>query len=394
MGNQSSISSASISIATDKLQYIAGETVEGYVEVNVVETTSASELFVIFEGKAKTCVGYDVQVVKNMRHKHGPGVDDKVTERRHARRQREVISKEILVASFSGGTIQPGRYQFKFAFALPGDLPGSCHVKRNDHYGEISYYLKVKMNRPGITKKNLVARAMVNLDSKAPEISEITVEDESQVNTCCCFNNGVMTLKCTVPQDVFNAGEEMEVHVDLDNSSTKPAGKIHLQMVEKVFIQAQGHKQMMNEVLASRQAEGCAPRASRSFSTMFAAPPAERMRQSSPLDFGDMIRVSHVLVVQATTGPFISNPSIRIPIYGRRMGQLMLSDNELEEVKVEEEAERQAKAAAGARGDADDDDNEEATLLPVAVPVAYAPNAAYASIYQVESAYSPGHRWD
>lgn len=386
MGNESSISSASISIATDKLQYIAGETIEGYVEVEVTDTTSASDLWVIFEGKARTKVGWDDHV--------GEG-EDRHTERRHERAKADITSKEIKVATFPDGEIQPGTYQFKFLLELPEDLPGSCHVARRDHAAEISYGLKVKMNRPGVLKKNLVARAVVDLDSKAPEMKEnFKVEDESQVNTLCCINNGSMKLECQVPKNILNAGEEMDVQVMLANDSTKEVDEIRLEVMEQVFISARGHNETIEEVMMKHEEGGCAAGSESSFAATFAMPPAERMRESSPLDFsgGDscMVRVRHTLVIIAKTGFCISNPSVEIPIYGRRMGQVTLSDEELEQVKADKEV---AKQEGGEESDSDDEEGVVAAVPVQAAPVAYAPNTAYASPYQVESAYTPGQAW-
>mmetsp|Transcript_12871 Transcript_12871/g.20096 ORF Transcript_12871/g.20096 Transcript_12871/m.20096 type:complete len:105 (-) Transcript_12871:334-648(-) len=104
-----------------------------------------------------------------------------------------------------------------------------------------------------------------------------------------------------------------------------------------------------------------------------------------------MVRVRHTLVIIAKTGFCISNPSVEIPIYGRRMGQVTLSDEELEQVKADKEV---AKQEGGEESDSDDE--EGGAAVPVAVqaaPVAYAPNTAYASAYQVESAYTPGQAW-
>ena len=61
----------------------------------------------------------------------------------------EIFTSEVVLHSFTEGSIAVGHYEYPFEVAIPSGLPGSQDFAEGYNYGGIEYICKVKLHRPG-----------------------------------------------------------------------------------------------------------------------------------------------------------------------------------------------------------------------------------------------------
>ena len=106
----------------------AGGTLKGKVLLHVRIATTANFLSLRFAGHE----------VAEFRNRNNPQY-----------KAEEIFTSEVVLHSFTGGSVAVGHYEYPFEVAIPSGLPGTQDFAEGYYYGSIDYALKVKLNRPG-----------------------------------------------------------------------------------------------------------------------------------------------------------------------------------------------------------------------------------------------------
>ena len=119
---------ATLAVAFDEPRpcYASGQPLSGrvYLSVTSAEGTVADSLQLTLSGAEKAKVHYTT------RHTTGHGDSKKtVTKHHYARARRALFSIEVPLATFRGGRVLPGQYEYPWRVdALPEGLPSSMHA--------------------------------------------------------------------------------------------------------------------------------------------------------------------------------------------------------------------------------------------------------------------------
>ena len=119
MGN----AACTIGIQTEKINYVAGSTVKGrvYLNVNDRNGVKASSLNIRCLGEEKVVIHY-----KQERYEYRGNERIQAGYTDHFDRKSSTIFHiDVSIASFNGGRIYSGQYEYPFQFVLPETLPSS-----------------------------------------------------------------------------------------------------------------------------------------------------------------------------------------------------------------------------------------------------------------------------
>ena len=115
----------------------------------------ADSLQLTLSGAEKAKVHYTT------RHTTGHGDSKKtVTKHHYARARRALFSIEVPLATFRGGRVLPGQYEYPWRVdALPEGLPSSMHASADAgrSTASIRYAVDVHLHRPGMFKRDVHA---------------------------------------------------------------------------------------------------------------------------------------------------------------------------------------------------------------------------------------------
>mmetsp|Transcript_88926 Transcript_88926/g.194868 ORF Transcript_88926/g.194868 Transcript_88926/m.194868 type:complete len:391 (-) Transcript_88926:293-1465(-) len=308
MGNSSSSSNASLSIALEKVQFRAGEAVRGYVQVHVTAPISCTNVYAKLEGEVRTKVVYTTShTTRDSRgHSH-------TRSTRHTAHQRSsIVTENLCVATFPGEAA-PGLYQFPFQFVLHPSLPSSTNLP--DSFGDsacLAYSVAVVLERPGFTTSNLVSRAMLEVNEAIPRaITPARATDVKIVNLACCIPRGDMQLTGSLSHNAFCGNEAVLLQVELDNRSSEDIDCIAIELKEYISFRANSHSSSRQNILAATRLPGLA-----AGSKM----PNTSVSLTLPPSFANstlrtqLLTISHVVEVRADTPCCKSNPALQLPV--------------------------------------------------------------------------------
>ena len=220
----------------------AGSTVKGYVLMTVDKDVKGAALDLTFSGVETASVRYTETT--------GSG-DNRRTVTRTARSSRNIIQTKIptdRVPSFiqPGGRIAAGLYQVPFVFQLPSSLPGSMHISKGSSDScSITYKIKVILKGSGVMW-NYHSEQVVSVSSKPQTLNEDPLPYSAppateQVNFCCCFNQGSVSLGGHMDDTKVVKGQSAKVSVSCRNHSSVGIKSVSAQMSQLVEWRAHGH---------------------------------------------------------------------------------------------------------------------------------------------------------
>jgi len=310
MGNGASNSSGRVDVCLEKLQYHAGETVNGYVQVNVQHAMTCSNVYAILKAEVRTCVQYTEQVSRTERDSEGRESTRSEAVHHTAHGHETILEDKRLVAQFPSGGANPGFYQFPFSFQLHPALPSSANVGGSD-YAQLSYGIEVHLERPGIFQRDLVQRTYFDLVARVPHaIVGTRALDEQNVKCCCCVHRGSMQLSANLEKNAYCASEAVQVIVELQNRSSLEARSLNVELLETISFRAQGHPSTRSNRLAATTLPPVAPGATL---------PATHVVLRLPPHFNHcslqtgILQISHHVEVRADTPCCNTNPALKLP---------------------------------------------------------------------------------
>lgn len=322
MGNSQFSNRGSVSVALERGQYHAGETVKGYIQVQSNGEMQCTDLIAHFHGEVRTVVNYTRQYEE--RYEENGQMKTKMITTRHTAYQREYIVEESrYVARFANGVAPPGMYQFPFQFQLHPSLPSSVYVEGYDN-ASIMYGVEVRLARPGIFKHDLVHRSMFDLIAQVPHpITPDYTIDRQNITCCCCFGKGSVTMSSALEQNAFRANEPINVRVQFENQSSSEVQRIEVEVHEDVYFTAMGERERKVRTIASASLPEAIP-AGGGFGenlgtqhkmVQIRLPPFNHCTLRSRL-----LTITHCVRVRAITPFGITNPSIDLQVTLHRSG--------------------------------------------------------------------------
>lgn len=310
MGNSASNSSARVDVCLEKAQYHAGETVNGYVQVNVQHAMTCNDVYATLKGEVLTKVQYTEQENRTDRDSEGRETTSSHTVHRTAYGHETIIEDKRLVARFPSGA-NPGFYQFPFSFQLHPALPSSANVGGVDS-AQLTYGIEVHLERPGMFQRDLVQRTYFDLAAQVPHaIVGTRVLDEQNVKCCCCIHRGSMQLSAHLEKNAFCASEAVQVIVELQNRSSRQAKLVNIEVKETISFRAQGHASQRRNTLAAATLPAVAPGSALSATHVVLRLPPQFNHCSLQTS---IMQITHHVEVRADTPCCNGNPAVKLPV--------------------------------------------------------------------------------
>ena len=258
MGNKisSDDSYGKIIIMTQKKKYIAGEQVNGWVNVSLLRPFPSNELFLIIEGKEKT------KVVDSRTYTNSEG---HTRTEYYTRKDKNVFYEHSFpIYTFNSAFFPPGQYSFPFSFTLGEHLPGSFEYYWNSHgyepYGKIRYKIKA-----GIKDYNSDLTVYDNfeviVDQKMLSGGSYLMPKpfEANVSGYCYTSHGNFKLAAVFSNDRYLVGDvaHMSIAVDATRADTD-IKSINCELMMDTIVTAQGKTNVHTSVIQSVRLPGLA----------------------------------------------------------------------------------------------------------------------------------------
>jgi len=363
---------ASVQVAVEKTTYQAGETVRGYVQLAVAQTTTMTSVTASLAGTARTTVRLRTGTKLRRRSRstapaqvHYTTHRNKKTRHHTAREHRCLLQMEAAVARFPSGSCDPGHFQCPFEFLLPTECPSTLARRGGGrNTASLDYCVGVVVARPGWTKRNLVHRVAIDVVAAPPPVvSPARVDETVRVTRCCCIDAGVMRLGALMARNAYQGGEAPEVHYAVANDSSQDVMCVLCSLNQTISFTAGNHRQNLNSCLARVEMPAVAKGARFGFSVNGDGAPLATATLQLPAEFRAFscetptISVRHSVVVHSITkSSFVKDPKVQLPVTLYRLTPLPAA----------------FLVAAPVDGGSDG-------LVPVAAPLPYAPQASSAA---------------
>jgi len=328
--------SVDFGVALEKASYCAGETVNGYVLVNVLtDDVKVPDLSISLVGNAFTQVRYMTT--------KGSG-DNKRRVEEIARQTVNLLRLNAKVGNIDQGRlIQGAQLQCPFAFVIPADVvPSIPALVMGRNTAEIKYQLSIYATTPGKlfgTSTKCVHSVAVNIVAAPPQLTAPPrVEDYAKVTRCCCIPAGTMQLAATSSLSAIQAGDQLAVSIEVDNQSSQDVSYVNISVEQRISWSARNHHHSSSTAIASTRVAGVARGAGFGFNRVQIVPEVDSNvsndSQTGPRSVtlqvpalacftatSPTINISYVLKIKAKTeSAFVRDPTVSIPINAYRSG--------------------------------------------------------------------------
>mmetsp|Transcript_15140 Transcript_15140/g.47060 ORF Transcript_15140/g.47060 Transcript_15140/m.47060 type:complete len:396 (-) Transcript_15140:195-1382(-) len=321
---------ASVQVAVEKTTYQAGETVRGYVQLAVAQTTTMTSVTASLAGTARTTVRLRTGTKLRRRSRstapaqvHYTTHRNKKTRHHTAREHRCLLQMEAAVARFPSGSCDPGHFQCPFEFLLPTECPSTLARRGGGrNTASLDYCVGVVVARPGWTKRNLVHRVAIDVVAAPPPVvSPARVDETVRVTRCCCIDAGVMRLGALMAQNAYQDGQNLEIHYAVANNSSQLIVGVRCSLQQILTVSARGRSHRMISELASVVMPGVHRGGSVGIKGTPLATAPLWLPKFSPTTGALFSRVtptiivSHRVVVQTKTkSDYVQDPFIKLPV--------------------------------------------------------------------------------
>ena len=157
----------------------------------------------------------------------GPGEETKKIEE-----TKEIFKFTKIIKISSDGNLNQGRYTFPFELELPNNIPGTFLYLDKKNYVEITYSLKVKLNK--IMIKEVVPIVIRQRESTFNY--KRTNEFEKSILGCCCDKNKAI-IKASTPNKYYLSNDEVQLNIIIDNKNNDIFGSpIYVELYQRIII--------------------------------------------------------------------------------------------------------------------------------------------------------------
>lgn len=256
MGNTNSNAHVSLAVQTDKMIYMAGETVKGSVYVMVTAETEATGVFLRVKGLER------VNFTERRTGRDAEDLDRTLSD------EVSFFNVTMPLLTAQAGSLQPGQYQIPFIFSLPASLPGTYPEEEGMRGGEtyrcsIDYEVLAYVEVPGVFTNNIRHRQLLavtaNFDPKA--IHAETVVKNKKVCFVCCIPRGEIWMRASMDKSHYMPGETAMIVVEMNNGSRATIRHVSMRLVRQLRLgtRSQGWLFYQSDVLTSLELPGLLP---------------------------------------------------------------------------------------------------------------------------------------
>lgn len=299
-----------IIINVERMKYIAGEQINGYINLSLIRPFPSTELFLIIEGKEKS------KIVDSRTHTDSEG---RTRTEYFTRKDKNIFYEHSFpIYNMMGNSYFPaGQYSFPFSFVLKDDLPGSfeyCWSAHGHHpYGKIKYKLKAGL-RDRQSDAVVYDKLKLVIDEKLTHGSYNLMPKpfEKNVSGYCYTSHGNYKLAAIFSSDKYVVGDRamMSLAVDATQAETD-IKQIKAELVMTTSVLAQGHRNVHSTIVQSV----CLPGVMKGFA---------RMNENSiPVEMNIMTKGE----LQATASGDLVRNSFSLKIVGEVDGCVCYSEN-------------------------------------------------------------------
>lgn len=258
MGNKvsSDDSYGKVIIMTQKKKYIAGEQVNGWINVSLLRPFPTNEVFLLIEGKEKT------KVVDSRTYTNSEG---HTRTEYYTRKDSNIFYEHSFpIYRFNGQFIPPGQYSFPFSFNLGEHLPGSFEYYWNSNgyepYGKIRYKITAGFKDLS-THCTVYDKFEVIIDQKMQSGGSYLMPKpfEANVGGYCYTSHGNFKLAAVFSNDRYLVGDiaQMSIAVDATNADSD-IKQLKCELIMETIVTAQGKTNYHNSVIQSISLPGIA----------------------------------------------------------------------------------------------------------------------------------------
>mmetsp|Transcript_20592 Transcript_20592/g.31726 ORF Transcript_20592/g.31726 Transcript_20592/m.31726 type:complete len:555 (+) Transcript_20592:100-1764(+) len=311
------------SIAGLTLAARAGNQVTGKIRIEVTkDIQDVSALKLQMHGKEKTFV-YHGQ--KGKSHEYG---------------DRRFVVALVTVASFDGQTLVPGFYEYPFTFSLHSSLPTSLQFRGRKDKADVVYKFTAFVEQRGNitkiqTKRRFLVAASPLPDSQVPCFLEPVTRE---IKAAGSIKKGTVTFGVSINDTHVGRGQGVSLSIASRNNSTASVKILKVELVENVQYGARNSSSRSQKIVLFgkditglpsfkkktwpevKEGQGQSQRQTRlqeiydelasGLNTLDITIP----RNARDTYAGNLIQISHYILITHMTKTLVDNPSIKIPI--------------------------------------------------------------------------------
>jgi len=322
MGSSQSIG---VNFALEKPMYTAGDTVKGYVELDVkADDVELPEFTVELRGVAFSAVSYSKS--------SGAGRSQKSVTKT-ARTRRTIVKVQSKVDCLDKGRLAKGsKLQIPFALLIPKDAPSAMPLITSGHYtkphqAQIHYTIGIYASKPVALwgkSTSALAKTLVDIVALPPTLTDPARQlGQISVTRCGCIPAGSINFAVLSSLTAFKAGDAPTVTYEVDNQTSQEIEHISVYVERTVtwiaYTSDGGHSRRagITYKLHAKKEAGLGPGCAFGMGGKEAARTVTLSIPKSAFfsTNTDTVKVRYALVVKAKTASrFVKDPTLRLPL--------------------------------------------------------------------------------
>jgi len=247
-GSASSDKFGKIFVKTEKNVYFPGETVSGWIFLNIVQVYPGSTLEIKIKGKEV------LEIFKKAEEQTQGGVVSSKTKKNLVveTEKHENIFYHHKMPIYAFDTkkkgIQPGQYMFPFSFLLQSYLPGSFEYKDEDVRARIYYKIKAHII-PDLKPKEPHMKFTQKVMLREKHKSNITKTVFTGIyKTLWCLSSGRTNVSFEFDKDHYTPNDRFTMNIEVDNSTSSiPIQQFLLFIIAKFTFTTKDGRSMTKE---------------------------------------------------------------------------------------------------------------------------------------------------
>lgn len=232
-----------------------GDVVSGFVHVNIVSKVTCTGVSIKVSGK-EACQWTTVTYVPGRKSMHRVVIP-------HYGGQ--VLFKLVFPIKDSYSESLIGQFTYPFTFRLPANLPGSfSHSQGSALVGDkvfaaVSYHVKAVVSVSGLLKSNIRHSSQLTVLERSNSVERVLGHATSNVNVCCCFNHGSVTIYVFTNTDVYWPGDVLTAIVSVRNNSSLDIKSFSLELHSALDLKATLSMKRVDRIHAKVETPGLKP---------------------------------------------------------------------------------------------------------------------------------------
>lgn len=219
--------------------FVPGETVSGVIKYAVDRDTAVKRIIVSLKGGG-------VLRIRN-------------TQRRQQNRPNvfycfeEYVDIDNIIREDEKGILPFGCYETNFSFTVPKNLPPSFkYMKHLPHHivkCKISYFVRIKFEKPGLFKLNKHFRYYITmLSGVTPNLPTVPTVFSKDKNLCRLISSSPRTVKirANVESCVLAPGTKIELNYEVHNNTNLVIKSVETKLIEVHSFKARSNRKIQN----------------------------------------------------------------------------------------------------------------------------------------------------